>query len=388
MIYIVTFQNPFEDTNGVACHIVDLRNGLLKMGEVVEVVCPFDNFLGRNLFHRIALRIVSRIAYRGPSEFWLVVLLYLQSKIIRQKLEKVPDGGVVNCEDIISLYALSKVRKAGLKKIFTIHFAIAPWEEFLAAGYFKENSRIYRVFRDQLRASLAIEGLNVVAVSQSSIELYRKTNPRHQVQGQNLYVVPPGIDVDTTGLVGPAIYLPTAPYIVNVGSVMEVKNQYRLAELALELKRQGLAVKIVCVGDFDQAYREKLVEYLKDSGIENQFMFTGPVSRDVVFGYVTRARLMVHTSQRESFGMSVVEAMGLGCPVVAYHYTALDEIMPETPDAMLDPNAELATNATQIRLFWENEAELQSLKVRQRGAFRSRFAFEKMVESFQKIYYG
>ena len=163
--------------------------------------------------------------------------------------------------------------------------------------------------------------------------------------------MPPGIDVHTTGLfVCPADYLPTAPYIVNVGSVMEVKNQYRLAELALELKRQGLAVKIVCVGDFDQAYRETW-QYLKDLGIENQFMFYLPL-RDVVFGYVTRARLMVHTSQRESFGMSVVEAMGQGCPVVAYHYTALDEIMPETPDAMLDPNAELATNATQIRLFW------------------------------------
>ena len=136
MIYIVTFQNPFEDTNGVACHIVDLRNGLLKMGKRSRSFARLTTFLEETCFiGSLSGLYLGLLTEDFPSSGWSFCCT--SNRKSSDRSWKRSPMGVVNGEDIISLYALSKVRKAGLKKIFTIHFAIAPWEQFLGCWLFQ-----------------------------------------------------------------------------------------------------------------------------------------------------------------------------------------------------------------------------------------------------------
>jgi len=97
----------------------------------------------------------------------------------------------------------------------------------------------------------------------------------------------------------------------------------------------SLSLEIVG-GAFDKSYHASLERRIRDLGLEKIVRMTGPADRQQISQKLSRARIYVVTSILETFGLTVLEAMGAGVPVVAASATCLPEICGEAA-VLCDP---------------------------------------------------
>lgn len=140
-----------------------------------------------------------------------------------------------------------------------------------------------------------------------------------------LTVVYPGIDLDRFRSVEPRTNS-GRPYVLCVAGADPTKNVEILvsAFAALPTKLRG-RYDLVLVGDFRR--RPELRERAARLGIEKQTVFSGVVDDDRLIDLYQQAALFVFPSRYEGFGLSVLEAMAYGCPVVSSNASSLPEVV-------------------------------------------------------------
>jgi len=95
-----------------------------------------------------------------------------------------------------------------------------------------------------------------------------------------------------------------------------MKNVSVALEATAELRRRGRPARIVLVGPgLDEG--EPLAAAWQARNSERWAEFRGPLDRASIAQLLSSAAVLVHPSREESFGLSVVEAMNVGLPVVA-----------------------------------------------------------------------
>jgi glycosyltransferase involved in cell wall biosynthesis len=128
-----------------------------------------------------------------------------------------------------------------------------------------------------------------------------------------------------------------------------------------ELRPHG-RFRYLVVGDGN--YRQALEARVRDSGLEEQIIIMGAVPRAEVPRYYSLAGAAVFPSiGDEAFGISVVEAMGCGVPVVATTSGGMPEtvadgetgflVPPRDPSAIAEALVRLATDASRARAMGE-----------------------------------
>ena len=76
-----------------------------------------------------------------------------------------------------------------------------------------------------------------------------------------------------------------------------------------------------------------LKEEIEKAGLEDNVHLVG--TTDNVYQFYAKASVMVQTSRWEGFGMTILEAMSCGVPVVAFHNYGPDEIIRDSVDGYL-----------------------------------------------------
>ena len=150
------------------------------------------------------------------------------------------------------------------------------------------------------------------------------------------------------------------PYVLNVSSLLEHKNQERLIQAFAMLHGQESlrGHKLVIVGADPLGRKQGLQRLAADLEVADAVEFLGFVPREQLPRFYQHASVFVYPSLVESFGLPILEAMAQGVPVVTSDRTALPEIagdaaliaLAEDPDALaaaiqlLLQNAELRNN--------------------------------------------
>lgn len=111
------------------------------------------------------------------------------------------------------------------------------------------------------------------------------------------------------------------PYIFYIGNAHPHKNIEGLIAAFDELKKKYPDLSLVLSGA-DHYFWERIKKENKVSGV----IFTGFVTDEELIALYKNAELFVMPSYEEGFGLPVLEAMALGCPVVASDSTSLPEI--------------------------------------------------------------
>jgi glycosyltransferase involved in cell wall biosynthesis len=104
------------------------------------------------------------------------------------------------------------------------------------------------------------------------------------------------------------------------------KNHELLLQAARRLRDEGLAVPLVFTG-FEQPNGFPLAERVRELGLEGQARLLGFVTIPELAHLYRRARLLAFPSLFEGFGLPLVEAMALGCPVAAADATCIPEVV-------------------------------------------------------------
>lgn len=145
----------------------------------------------------------------------------------------------------------------------------------------------------------------VIAVSRSTA--WRLEAIRHG----DVIVLPNGVDIDAIGAIPPNEY---SCDIIYAGRLCDFKDvELLLSAVALLARtRPSLTCRIVGSGP----HRSTLEVFALNAGIADQVEFDGPLPDDQFYAALASSRAFVLPSQREGFGIVVLEANAAGVPVV------------------------------------------------------------------------
>jgi len=123
--------------------------------------------------------------------------------------------------------------------------------------------------------------------------------------------------------------------ILYVGSVKPHKNVETLLEAFDLLKKWGLPHQLVICGRWD-----KKEDRLKDKLKKRDIRYIGEVPTDDLVALYNMADVLVHLSLYEGFGLTALEAMRCGTPVVVSDSSSLPEVVGESAYVVSPRNVE------------------------------------------------
>lgn len=134
-----------------------------------------------------------------------------------------------------------------------------------------------------------------------------------------------------------------------VGRLIPEKNPKTVVEAVANLRRDDPDVQCVMVGDGPQ--REAVEAAVENRGLESNVTLRPPLEDYAeVLGLMKAASVFVMPSRREGFGMTVLEALACGTPVVTagHPHNAAQELVDDgVTGVVCDPTADTVAHATQ-----------------------------------------
>lgn len=105
---------------------------------------------------------------------------------------------------------------------------------------------------------------------------------------------------------------------------VKYKGQEYVIKAMPALKKMGINVTYVLIGDGDQRYLRSVA---KKCNVENNVIFTGRLSLDEVFDQIDNADIYIQPSLQEGLPRSVIEAMSRGCPCLGARTAGIPELI-------------------------------------------------------------
>jgi len=203
-----------------------------------------------------------------------------------------------------------------------------------------------------------------------------------------LRVIPNGVDLErprqlervtrakaTTGLV------PGMRTILAIGRLDRQKGFDVLVETAPHLLSGNEDLQIVIVGEGPE--RETLERAIARLGLAERVLMPG--YREDIGRYLARAEVLVMPSRWEGFGITAVEAMAAGVPVIASDVDSLPEIVEHQRTGLLVPPEDIAALANAVRSLLADPATRSAMSDAARAA-SERFSIESMVCACTQLY--
>ena len=127
--------------------------------------------------------------------------------------------------------------------------------------------------------------------------------------------------------------------MICVSRILPQKNVLRFIDSVAELKRRGVALKVLWYGSTEGVYARQCLEKVEKQGLSDIIEFKG-VTHDVRNEY-RKADLLCLPSLREGFPNVICEAMSCGLPILCSRVCDNEEIVEEGVNGLLfDPRDE------------------------------------------------
>jgi glycosyltransferase involved in cell wall biosynthesis len=117
-----------------------------------------------------------------------------------------------------------------------------------------------------------------------------------------------------------------------VGAVVRAKGQDVLVDALAEITHLDWRCTLVGALDLEPGFVDGLRGRARDAGIGDRLRLTGPLVGTHLEHAYAGADVLVTASRRESYGMSVTEALARGIPVVTTDVGGLSEAVGSAPD--------------------------------------------------------
>ncbi len=175
-------------------------------------------------------------------------------------------------------------------------------------------------------------------------------------------------------------------YFLYVGSLKPHKNVLGLIHLFRKLKAEHkLEASLVIIGRKDKHY-PRGYEELTHLKTEKELIYLPFVEEDELVAFYNGALALVHPSLYEGFGLTLLEAMACGAPVIACRSASVPEVVGEAA-YLVDPCVEREMSDAMIRLEKvPGMREEFKRKGKLRAAhFQWQDAAKKTIEIYEKV---
>lgn len=225
---------------------------------------------------------------------------------------------------------------------------------------------------------------NIVAISR-----FVKINLEKNFKIRNIRVIYNGVDHTIFKPFKSIVYrnmLDWRDYFIllNVGRLHPIKRQIDIVK-AVHILRKKYDVKLILVGK-DGNYYHYLVNFIKKYKLKNNIRILDEKFDDKWLSSIYNlADLYIHATYNEMFGLSLLEAMACGLPIIANNTGAVKEV---AGNSCLYYNfSDHIDLANKIKLLIENS---RLKKMMAKNSLKRSFLFdwEKTIEEYKKVYFN
>ena len=174
---------------------------------------------------------------------------------------------------------------------------------------------------------------------------------------------------------------PAAPHAVHVSNFRAVKRVPWLVE-AFARATTGTDATLTLVGDGPD--QQAAVDRVAHLGIQNRVCFLG--ERDALPELLAPADVFLLTSREESFGLSALEAMSCGTPVIATAVGGVPEVVIDGETGLLAPPDDLETYAAKVKELLFDRERARAMGHAARRSVLDRFTRDAVVSKYEDLY--
>jgi len=176
--------------------------------------------------------------------------------------------------------------------------------------------------------------------------------------------------------------LPPGPIALSVGVFDPRKRLGALIDV-VRLLRRDHDVHLVIAGA-QGAFEPRVRASLEAAGLTDHTRLLGYVSDADLIALYGAARVLLFTSAYEGFGLTVLEAMACGCPVVAFDNSTMPEIA--APAAVLVPDGDTAVMATAAAVVLNDDASGSAARSAAGRRHAAKYTWERCARETLAVY--
>lgn len=154
---------------------------------------------------------------------------------------------------------------------------------------------------------LSLPAKELVALSDFILDEFEKN---HGLRPQ--HIIAPGIDTGSF----PVFPIPKDIDILAAGSLIPLKQYDLFIDVIAEIKKEIQGIRVALIGDGPE--KERLEVLAREKGLQSTITLTGELPYKEVLRHMQRAKVFLHTSSYEAFGMVCAEALYAGAKVISF----------------------------------------------------------------------
>ena len=161
----------------------------------------------------------------------------------------------------------------------------------------------------------------------------------YKIDENKIKKITPGVD---RKIFIPDLSVEKENIILSIGRIQEQKGQLQTIEFLNNFKKIQNDFKCYFVGGpsgkHGNEYLHELKQTIKDLNLDKHVEFLGDLPQTEIIELFKKAKLLIHTSKFETFGLVAIEANTMGVPVLTTNNGSLMEIIENNKNGYLSEN--------------------------------------------------
>ena len=150
----------------------------------------------------------------------------------------------------------------------------------------------------------------------------------YKIDENKIKKITPGLD---RKIFTPDLNLPRENIFLSIGRIQEQKRQLETIKFLNNFRK--IDSNFLCYfiggpsGKSGDDYLAELEESVKEFNLESHVEFLGNLPQTKIKDFMNKSKLLIHTSQYETFGLVAIEANSMGVPILSINTGSLIEII-------------------------------------------------------------
>ncbi len=352
IVYIGKYFYPYF--GGIETVSEQLCNGMAENGHDVSIVTCHEKLLSKKRYSDSGFEIIK---LRNYGKVLSVPLCVWTSRLIN---DLSPDIVHFHLPNPLPLFVLKKIKAT---KVATYHASIL------------NKGLVGDMYSRQYKKQLKLLDKVVVTSSNTAKE---KNFLNLEVSPDKVITIPLGVKLEK---LSNAIKEDGPIKLVFSGRLVEYKGLDYLVKAMVNLNAE-----LVIIGD--GPLKKTMLKLIKKLNLNNKIKFMLPMKRDELFKFVSMCDLFVlpSISEAEAFGMSALEAMSLGLPIVTTQLNSgTSEINVNGETGIIVKPKSVTSLAKGIEQILDKKL-LEEMGQKARVRFEENYTLKKMIQAHLELY--